>query len=768
MSTLHSPQIRRWLAAFLLTASLCLAQLEKFAGDAQEVEISADKMTMPSNGGIVVLSGNASLRYGDISCKAREVTLNRDTMDITAQGDVLLQVQDVRWTAPAIKGNLNTQAFSFGPFRLDGEVWHGGGDGGEHLQDGRNALQGAWLSTCDKYDPHYCISAKEIRHRPDNTFTAKHVCFRIWNVPVFYLPYMWGSTNNNAGIILKPGYSGRKGAFLTIGRLWKHDDGTESQLYTDLMSKRGIGLGLDTQLKTLRGESQLKLYGVFDQDAPETEKGYNRRFKFEDDRYRLKWSHLADLTDDLSLRANIDVLSDIDMLEDWFRSEHRHGEVADTTLSLTYEQPAYSAGISLRPRLNDFQTTVERLPELHFTTPRLRTGSLPFLYQQNTTAGYYSVKWRDFDRKRVDLLDWDIYDEELHGDNDDYSSFRADTLHFLYLPMDFWDRLTLTPRAGARVTYYSRSSRLGLSSQDLANNLEVDNPDRPYAPNPVVNYDRDGGELTRTAYELGVELKTDFASEWQDFKMPLFDVDGIKHVVEPYINYTWATKPTEDREHIYFFDEIDRLTKQHFIRFGVDQHWLTRRNGQTETVTRLQSYVDIHGDDGEESESHEGDLGNRLDFSPRKDLHFWAALLHDMGEQHIQRGEAGFRIGKEEELNISLKYLYRNNHLSRSTWSMGSSLVDLTGESSYIKKYFETADIISARLFLPLNAITSLTIHAEYDLEKCQLSEHFYELNRTLHCWQTGVGFGWDNDDFKILLLMRCVAFPKIKIDLNI
>ena len=98
---------------------------------------------------------------------------------------------------------------------------------------------------------------------------------------------------------------------------------------------------------------------------------------------------------------------------------------------------------------------------------------------------------------------------------------------------------------------------------------------------------------------------------------------------------------------------------------------------------------------------------------------------------------------------------------------MGSSLADISGESSYLKKRFEETDIVNARMFIPLNSITSLEIEAEYDFDKSRLSEHRYILRRRLHCWDVGAGVGWDNSDFEVMLMARLVAFPKVRINVD-
>lgn len=756
------------LLMFAFTPSL-LAQVEKILGDTSQMQIEADTVEHSQQTGEARARGNVRIIYGNLTMTADDVAVNQETEDFTATGNVVIDLKDGgQWRAPAVKGNFKTRAFSFGPYRLDGSVWHSGGDGGENSADGNQTLHNAWLSTCDCPEPHYRLSASSIGHRADNRFFAKNVVLRFGRVPVFYLPFLWGSTNaNQFGYILKPGYSGKRGAYLQVGRVWKLGDDHSAKAYVDVMSKRGVGLGADYEQSNERRDVDLTAYGLHDTDTPETSDGFNRRFESKDDRYRVNYYHRERLSAKLSLRLNLDLLSDIEMLEDWFRRDYRRYEQPKSYLDVSYDERWYSVGIALRPRLNEFYTVSETLPEIRLDIPRVRLGVLPLLYQSETKAGYHSMKWRNFALGRDQLLPLGVFDPAQHGDLDDYRSMRADTVHFIYLPFELRDRVTVTPRAGARATYYNQSSKTRVTGNDIANNLAVDNPDNVFAINAIRNYDDDGGEITRFAFETGIEARTSMSSDWLDLALPALSIQDLRHVVEPYVNYTYASTPTEDRDFIYFFDEIDRLEKQNFLRLGLDQRLNTRRDGGVVSVLRWQSYADVHFDRGEESGRYGGDLGNRLDVMPRRDLRFWGVLLHDMGEGEIHRGELGTRLGEEERLNLSLRYIYRNDHLSRSAWSMGSSLVDLTGESSYIKKMFETSDIAAGDLNVPINALTSVNIHAEYDFEENRLSEHFYTLRRQLHCWVMSLGVGWDNSDFQAMVMFHLTAFPKVKLDLD-
>ena len=730
------------------------------AQEVPQLTISADQFSRSLDGKTTTASGDVEVIYGDtkLSCSDATVTASDPPEGWQASDDFadLLQYTDI----------------SFGKFHLTSPIWSLGGEEGR-FQPGEDAtFARAFMTTCDREKPHYALVAKKINYHPEErTFTAYHVTLRFFDIPILYLPILYGSTENTIGIIVRPGYSGKRGAYLRLGRAWPHGKAGSTQLFVDGMTKRGVALGEETRYQTERRTVTTDLYALHDKRPAETEDGWDRRFKSVDDRFRVHAYWREQLDENWSLRLNLDYLSDISMLEDWFRHDWRHWGQPKSYASLDYQNTWLQGTLDVRPRINTFYTVSEKLPELRLEIPRIApVENLPVVYSNSTTAGFYSMKWRNNERPRSTWLDPEKYNPELYGDPGDYSAFRADTLHTLQLPLDLGDVFTLTPRASFRATAYSRTSKRGLSEEELANLVDADNPDNPRNNAPVVNYDRNGGSRTRFAYELGVEGRTKLLSEWSDTKVEWLGIDGLQHVVEPYFNYTWSPTPTVERDYLYFFDEIDRLEYQNFLRLGLDQHWRTHdtETRQGRNILSLESYLDIHHREGEYSGRHWGDWGTRLIFQPRRDLRVWGTALYDVGEGQIHRGEVGFRYGREGEWSISGRYIYRNDHLSRSAYSMGSTLADFTGESGYIKKHFETADTISGTLNIPLNSRTSLEIHGEYDFERNHTVEHRYTLTHQMHCWTFVGGFGWDYNDFEIMLMLRLTAFPNVKLGVNI
>ncbi|NLF19620.1 MAG: hypothetical protein GX595_20510 [Lentisphaerae bacterium] len=768
-------QIGRAFASVLAMAGL-LVVLVPSQGRAQEpadrlipLEVTADDYQFSTETGLAHGEGNVRVRYQGVALDADVVDVNLKTKDVSARGNVLLRRDDYEWRGDAVSGNVGTKQFAFGTFGVKTGVWHGTGEAGSHATDGTARVDRVRLSTCDLEEPHYSLQARRVLHYPDGKFRAYHVVYRVGSVPVFYWPVVFGDSRPQVGSVsIRPGYSSDLGAFLMIGRTWQVTPEVETTVNLDLFSKRGIALGSETEIRKPFSETDLRFYGLHDSAAPETSDGYNRRFKVQDWRGRANLYHRQELDEALTLRANVDVLSDIDMLEDWYEREYDHDPQPRSFVDVVHDGPRASVLFGARARLNDFYTVVEDLPELRLEMPRqVVSPGLPLLYQGSTSVGYHRFRWRDYDLEREDPDGW----LEL-ADPDDYRSLRLDTLHFLYLPVTVAQHVQVVPRAGVRLTHYSSSSAAAVTPADLEAMYAVDNPDDPRNLTPLMaTYDDDGGSLTRLAGEVGLEISTKFHRVWSDYRHEGLDLDGLRHIVRPYVNYTFAPDPSEDRENIYFFDEIDRLTEQHFVRVGVDQRLQTRRHQQIYTIARMQTYGDFHftdSDDARRDSSGFGDLGNLIEVMPTEAFKTWVRLVADLDEMDVRRAEAGLRLGRRDGLRWSLAYIYRDRYTPRSTWSMGSWLNDLTGEHGYlVRDYVATQNVVGEVTF-PINEKTSGRMRLEYDIEESELSRQVYEIIRDLHCWMGSLALSEDNGDIRIMVMLYIKAYPGARLDVGL
>jgi hypothetical protein len=387
--------------------------------------------------------------------------------------------------------------------------------------------------------------------------------------------------------------------------------------------------------------------------------------------------------------------------------------------------------------------------------PRQQLWNTGLYYQSSSSVAHLEMKWRDFDQDRG------VPATEL----EDYETWRADTLHLLYLPLRWQDVLEIVPRAGIRVTYYEKSSAAAVADADLLGMFDFDDPNNTAPAVPARVYDDDGGGQTRVAGELGVELKTKFYRTWHNAKSDFWQVDGLRHVLEPYVNYTAAPKPSEDRENLYFFDQTDRLIEQNFVRFGVNQRLQTRRNRQIYTMASMQHYADFHF--AKEGDRHHlGDVGTRVEFSPKDKFSIWGMAVADMGEPDLNRAGAGIAFG--DKYRFTAGYQYRNLYVSRSAYSMGSSLVDFTGEGNLLAREYERVHYLSAGLRLPLTEKVSFNASWDYDIEAGDMAHQTYELLRDLHCWMGALRLEEDSGRVTFGFVLYLKAFPSVRLDTGI
>ena len=394
-------------------------------------------------------------------------------------------------------------------------------------------------------------------------------------------------------------------------------------------------------------------------------------------------------------------------------------------------------------------------------------------YQGEMSLTPLFMRWRRFDRDVDDLWPsslpkssmpegniWDIWD---------YNTLRFDSLHMLYYPMKIWN-INIIPRTGIRLTAYSRTSEREVSESELSTMFVADEIEGIPWNYRVTNYDSKGGSKFRVIGEIGVEVNTKFHYAWQDVKSAFWGLDGLRHVVVPYVNYTYIPRPTVNADNLYYFDEIDRISEQHFIRTGLVNRLQTRRNGRVYEWLSLEHYWDffIHKEDGF---NHIGDLGTILKFKPFTGLTLAAELLLDAGVNNDHDNEvwrAGRYVGRPgiasrainrlttsidyrfaPEWRIYASYTYSDAYLQRSAYSMGSLFSTMTATSMMVTPMTRT-QLISGGFEFPL--IFDKDLHGyttcTYNIDQNLVTNACVGLTKRFHCWyvsaECGTGQTWD------------------------
>lgn len=740
----------------LLGVVACLAVVSAYGqSPIENVKIDAEVVDFDEATMVTSARENVVIRYEDYELRADAVEMNVETKDVRATGNVLLlhDPSDFEWQGQAIEGNFDDRLFEFGKSRGRLDKWYYRADKAVYRPDKVLVIDGASLSTCeeDSYyrTLYYTVNSRQAEVYPDGWVKAWDNYYKLWDVPVFYWPYAAMNTREKSGWHIRAGYSGEYRSFLFVEKEMTLANGWTHVPIFHFREKNGIGLGYEMYKTTENARTRLLMYYIDDNDAPQSfsTPGFNRRFVRQNDRFRVRFEHWQRVTDRLTLDIELDRLSDIDMLEDFFATDYRDMYQPDNHVALDYDGEWFQAGAQVRSRLNSFYTVVERAPEFRFEVPRR-----PFLkewlaYQSNTSTGHYRMRWREFDQPRA-----------VAPDPADYDTVRFDTAHVFYTPLTLGP-VNFVPRAGVRFTHYADSS-VAPAGANLNALFEADDPEEPFNTVAVINYDDDGGALNRLAGEVGMEVNTRMHWTSGSSRNETLEVNGLRYVLEPYANYTLAPDPTEDRNHIYFFDEIDRLIRQNFVRVGTRHRWQTRKGRKIYTLASLDGHVDYHFSE-EEGRENLGNLGVDGMFSPTNQFRFNSSVVYDMGENDLNAVGASVTTGNPKIVKATLAYTYRNDYDARTVYSMGSYFNNPLAQN-WLDRQYDESHSTTLSLAIPWGEKTRFNARATYDLEEEEFATKSLNVVRDLDCWIGSVGLNQNSEhDVTVMLTLYLKAYPQ-------
>lgn len=770
---------------------------------------------------------------GNVKCFYREVTTENVTSEElellllnpnasveligpvqTPYGRVETRVQVTRlkyaWESDEIEGNLETGELDAKNFFCSAEdKFFVSGSRAQRHQNGKFIVEDAKVTTCDKCKEgceHYALKAKKVELRPNTDelpigmqkgnlsqvtaaekywiIMSNNVFLNIFDVPVFWLPgaILPPAENISEYIKLSLGNSSEWGFFASVGKRFTFvNESSSLSGYVEpaivYFSKRGVGAGVEVMAKNDHSWTIINAFGLHD-DEPSGgrswEKNYDKkygRYNINKERFDLRLQHLTHISNRLDLRAQIAMQSDNEVLRQFFRDRLNNDQQA-TYLALDYQFDRFIPSFYIRPKLNDWSNEVATLPEFRFDGPRQKLfGGI--YYQTENSINYRQMRFAEFDKRDFITIE----------EPENYENARFDTLHMFYYPIKL-DWLNLIPRAGGRVTAYDKTSEQKVTFDDLQYykwatlpDFYTDLWDEMYNEGLLgdyIAYDTRGGSEVRFIGEIGLEANTKIYRAWNNYKNAFLKLDGLRHIITPYVNYNYNPMNNNiSPDNILFFDQIDRYGKQHFTRFGVQQVVQTRRGPyyreRLEDIFSMENYFDYHMET-EQGFSRAGDIGTLLKFKPSEKLKFTSALLidpdpknnHPMGS--IEQGQLVDRKGLStrnvsswfnrltyefsEKMCVFAAYNMNDAYNQRSLYSMGSSLTDILSGTSFPNRYFRYQEArVGFEMPLPyLNDPTRFGIEAAYDFEAAYWRDLRFKLGRTFHCWDVALELRRSND----------------------
>lgn len=669
------------------------------------------------------------INYNGSVLTADTVSVNQRSGEAEADGNVHIQQGDQIWVGQHMRYNFQTREIVAEQFRSGKAPVYMDGKG-LHADIGTNQLEHATyiatngiITTDDVQKPAIKIRASRMRIIPDQELQAWNAVLYAGDVPVFYLPYYsrnLGPHANNFDVI--PGYRSAFGPFALGTYTWYLNDELDGRFHLDYRERRGPGVGPDFNYHLGRwGEGTFRYYYTHDDDA-------NTNFvnaPVQENRQRVYFSYQAMPYTNLEVRSMVRYQTDAGVVRDFFEGEYRQDPQPNTFIEADKLWRNFSIDVLTQPRVNDFLETVERLPDVRLTGFQQQVANLPVYYESQSSVGYYRRLFA-----------------ETNGfltTSNNFEAARADTYHQLTLPETFFGWLNFIPRVGGRFTYYSEAE----------------------GPGAVTD------EQSRGVFNTGAEVNFKASQVWPEVKSSLLDLNGIRHVITPSVNYVFVPTPNVRPTQLPQFDyelpslrllpiefpeynSIDSIDSQNVVRFGLRNQLQTKRDGQVQDLLDWQLYADWRlNPNHSELQRTYGDLYSDGTFAPRSWLRLESQTRLDLNTGNWRMLLHTLTLQPSDVWSWTLGHFYLRDDFRPIPTALGQG-----------------DDVFTSALFFRLNENWSTRAVHHYDIRNGRLQEQYYSVYRDLRSWTAALTAGLrDNGtgpkDFSLVFTFSFKARPK-------
>ena len=679
------------------------------------------------NTGISHAVGGVLVTFEEAVLIADELTLNNETGDVIASGNVTVEQDGMTWNGNEVKYNFKTRRMETDLFKAGAAPYFAAGAGLSFDIDANEyVMESPTVISDDIEKPFFKIRAKILKIAPGEYVEARKATVYAGETPIMYFPYYHRNLKRHRFFYVpEPGYRSLYGPYLLNTFNYDINQYLSTATKLDYRWERGLAGGQDFEFQHPRwGVGNLQTYYTRDQDPHH----YSNETWLPEERQWVYFDYRAELAPHLEFRTAIREQSDPYALRDFEEELFNENEHPASYAEMNYDWYNFNFNILAQPRVNDFFQTVERLPDIKLDAFRQQLGISPFYYESQSQAGYFNYRYSNLDPIRPD----------------DYSAFRADTYHQLTLPFSAFGWLNFTPRVGMRGSFYSESEG---SYKQTAN-------------------------VGRAVFNTGAEVSFKLSRTWQNASNKFWKVDGLRHIIEPSFNYVFVPDPSRSVQELPQFDEIldtyrllpldypdfnsiDSIDSENVMRLGLRNRLQTERNGHLVNLINWAMYTDWRMDP-KADQGRFSDFYTSLSFTPRDWLSFTT-------ENRVST-ETGDPLESSNYL-----ILHPTHH-----WSLAFGYRFM--EDHYIDGYPDPYgnNLFMGRFTLRLNENYAFRARLQFEGRDGTLEEQEYTLYRDFRSWVGAFRFKVRENrngptDFSVSLglQMKMLAQPKVGVDVD-
>jgi len=452
----------------------------------------------------VVVTGNARLIVRDIYLTADEIRYNFATHEAGARGNVIITSGQRRLVADEGTYNTDTGIITARNLRLGQFPIY---ITGETVNGTFDELVFTNATVFFREDARYTpsIRAARLTYTKSKVVRAEGLAIGLLGGHILRLPKFEQALDSEffSYVTAHLGYRGNLGAFAEAGLHLPVAPNVKVGADLGLYTERGVMIGPSARYRASDADSSVDglLRSGYIHDSGD--RGTDiLGAPVPADRTYVAWRHRQRNGEHFTLDGEYNYWSDSEILRDFRHRDFDNVQQPDSFLEGAYAWDEYMLSAFVRLHPNHYYPVAERLPEIRFD--QVPTPVALGVYQRlNASAA--------------------VLESDAFGTQPKLRTNRLDAYYGLERPFAPTPWLTFNPVAGGRLTYYSDA--LG-----------------------------DKEEYTRTLGEIGFDVRL-LAAGVFDYKNEIWEIDGLRHLVEPKISYRYAPEGAEGRAYIPPIDQ---------------------------------------------------------------------------------------------------------------------------------------------------------------------------------------------------------------------
>jgi len=696
-----------------------------FSGEAPETEdtqavrpisINADTVEFSTDSKNVTATGNVEVDYKGTKLSCQKLTVNTETKDGIAEGKVKLEDAQGVIEAEKMNYNFQTKAGIMYDVNFRANPYFGKVEKMHKINESEFIGSKTQMSTCSFDHPHYRIKSRKVDFIRGDKMVASDNLFTVGQytqVPILSLPKFSRSLKKPyMHVQFVPGHTRDWGYYLLTAWRYNLTENITGDILLDYRELFGVSEGFTLNYKSANfGRGDFKYYYTQERDkSKDLSSDVNVPKVFQ--RYLMRWRHQWDITKDTNFISEFYKIVDskrmihgstFNFLKDYFYREYEKD-----AQPLSYAQVRQllmgnsSLNLIMQPRLNSWYTQVEKIPELTYTLPNTQIVQTPFYWENTSVFGNYNYKYGNDGTNAAKVNNFDMS--------------RFDMSNKMSMPM--------------------RAAFIQFT---------------PFVQNEVTSYNADinGNSIApRIIFSAGSEMSTKFYRTFRVKNNFLgMDINGLRHVITPTINYTFQNTPTIPKSKLKQIDAVDSVNGVlNEAVFELSNKLQTKRNGQSVDLVdfRINSAYNFRSSSNRSGGSL-SDFLLYLDILPYSWMSFRSDATFSRVDNHFSQinVDLGFNFGTERTITIGNRYTRESSKetILQAEWRL---------HPKWKVKLYER-----------------MQFGRGPNLGK-GLREQEYTITRNMHCWDAELT--WNSKKAQgesIYVIFRLKAFPELEFNLD-